>query len=67
MRARRKDPTITPVLLDDRTAAARYSIGVCTLRKIADAEHAVIRVGRSRRNNVTILDAYFGINTLPTE
>lgn len=69
MRARKRstDPTITPVLLDDAQAAARYSIGVCNLRKIADAEHAVVRIGRLRRNNVLILDAYFGISTPPAE
>lgn len=69
MRARRRstDPTITPVLLDDAAAAARYSIGICNLRKIADAEHAVVRIGRLRRNNVLILDRFFGISELPEE
>lgn len=69
MRARKRstDPTITPVLLDDAQAAARYSIGICNLRKIADAEHAVVKIGRLRRNNIAILDRFFGISVLSEE
>ena len=49
------------VLLDDPDAAQRYQISISLLRKISEEQGAVVRVGRLRRNRVSVLDSYFGI------
>lgn len=61
MRARNRSDKDKALLLDDRASAARYSIGVSTLRNISDEIGAVVRLGRIRRNNIQKLDRYFGI------
>lgn len=40
-------------------AVARYRIGRCSVRKLAEEIGAVVRIGRSYRVNFTIMDKYF--------
>lgn len=53
--------TSPAVLLSDRDAAARYSLGVTHMRKIAEQANAVVMIGRCRRNNIRKLDEFFGL------
>lgn len=49
---------LEPKLITDDEGVVRYRIGRNAFRKLAEDAHAVVFLGRSRRNNVTKIDRY---------
>jgi hypothetical protein len=49
---------LEPKLITDDEGVIRYRIGRNAFRKLAEDAHAVVFLGRSRRNNVTKIDKY---------
>ena len=49
---------VEPKLITDDEGVIRYRIGRNAFRKLAEEANAVVMLGRSRRNNVTIIDSY---------
>lgn len=50
--------SLEPKLITDDEGVTRYRIGKNAFRKLAEDAHAVVFLGRSRRNNVTKIDTY---------
>ena len=43
---------------DVKFGCARYQCGTCTMRKMAQEANAVVKIGKSWRFNIAIMDAY---------
>ena len=59
---KRKENTVdmsNRLFFGSNDAQCRYSLGYATIRKIAEQENAIVRIGRRTLYNREKLDAYF--------